>query len=397
MFLQVEDVAQDILSTNLISVTLFWNCIGLLVALFLFFFDAVVPIALWTTNRNQAIAQKMPVTPVPTILGVGCCPSSAVLPLFVVFAVIIWALMGALATLAHQNAKRDDTVNFSFAVYYLGVPLGPLVAMSYLIWQQQNNPEVSALNRMLYSNGSDNKPADVHPHPIRRSIGFWSSYGTAVPLVATAMNMLLQRRDWMLNISVILSVWAVCMCPLALEMVHHFYAYVEARTDVSALGASQQQEAVYQCAILHRGKNMVIKIVMVMTAIVVAMLYVATIPAFQPTVFSNASYAVLVCSALLALPLISPARHLTHVSFFSVSLVSFSSYDHNIADFLVFSFTQLDVSDFQKSPSGAVHSRVWDMFPMDPMTLEMISRFIFTFAVLCDLWAVADMDFVRSH
>jgi hypothetical protein len=201
----------------------------------------------------------------------------------------------------------------------------------------------------------------------------------------------------MLNISVILSVWAVCMCPLALEMVHHFYAYVEARTDVSALDASQQQEAVYQCAILHRGKNMVIKIVMVMTAIVVAMLYVATIPAFQPTVFSNASYAVLVCSALLALPLISPARHLTHVSFFSASPVSFSSYDHNMADFLVFSFTQLDVSDFQKSPSGAVHSRVWDMFPMDPMTLEMISRFIFTFAVLCDLWAVADMDFVRSH
>ena len=298
-----------------------------------------------------------------------------------------------MALLAHQDAKQDG-VNGSWVGYYFGVPFFLIVVMAILIQLQQKNPEVSALNRMLYSSGWDGRPADVHPHPIRRSMGFWSSYTAAVPVVATAMNMLLQRRDWMLNIAVILSVWGVGMCPLALEMVHHFYAYVEARTDVSALDASQQQDAIYQCAILHRGKNMVIKIVMVMTAIVVAMLYVATIPAFQPTVFSNASYAVLVCSALLALPLISPARHLTHVSFLAALLRVDFSPAICVSDFFL---AQLDVSDFQKSPSGAVHSRVWDMFPMDPMTLEIISRFIFTFAVLCDLWAVADMDFVRSH
>ena len=46
-----------------------------------------------------------------------------------------------------------------------------------------------------------------------------------------------------------------------------------------------------------------------------------------------------------------------------------------------------------KSNAG---TRVWDMYPMDPVTLETIARFMFTFAVLCDLWGSASMDFVRS-
>ena len=43
-----------------------------------------------------------------------------------------------------------------------------------------------------------------------------------------------------------------------------------------------------------------------------------------------------------------------------------------------------------------VGPRMWDMYPMDPVTLEMIARFMFTLAVMGDLWGTASMDFVRS-
>ena len=68
-------------------------------------------------------------------------------------------------------------------------------------------------------------------------------------------------------------------------------------------------------AMLNRGKNMMIKIVMLTTAVVVLLLSATTLPVFPSTGFSNAYYTVLVASAILALPLISPARHLTLVSF----------------------------------------------------------------------------------
>lgn len=56
---------------------------------------------------------------------------------------------------------------------------------------------------------------------------------------------------------------------------------------------------------------------MITTAVVVILLSGTTFPIFQSTGFSNAYYTVLIASAILALPLISPARHLMHVSFSS--------------------------------------------------------------------------------
>lgn len=58
---------------------------------------------------------------------------------------------------------------------------------------------------------------------------------------------------------------------------------------------------------------------------------------------------------------------------------------------------QLDPASL-RLPSAKLNAapRMWDMYPMDPVTLEMIARFMFTLAVLSDLWGAASTDFVRS-
>ena len=41
--------------------------------------------------------------------------------------------------------------------------------------------------------------------------------------------------------------------------------------------------------------------------------------------------------------------------------------------------------------------RKWDLWPLDPVTLEMFGRFMFTIAFLCDLWSMNTPDDVLLH
>ncbi len=71
--------------------------------------------------------------------------------------------------------------------------------------------------------------------------------------------MLLQRRDWLFNTSVYLSVWAAAMCPLAIEMMQRFFAYAMQLQDVDP---DRKDNNVYDLVILNRAKNMMIKVIL---------------------------------------------------------------------------------------------------------------------------------------
>lgn len=278
----------DVMSTNIVATTLYWNVIGSLVGLFLFLFDGILPVMMQDGEGSKTVR----------ILWWSSISSWVPWGLFVVAMLTLLPAQIAATAIHHMPASWSAPNPFYAALYWI-LPVALGILLMWVVTSQQSNPEV-------YVQTGDQQ---ADPHPIRRSLVYWTGYAMAAPFVANAMNMLLQRRDWLLNEAAFLSVLAAALCPLAIEMMQRFFAYL-----MSQEMSPDTEQDVYNYVLLNRGKNMMIKIVMVTTAFVVLLLSLTTLPVFPSTGFSNAYYTVLVASAVLALPLISPARHLTHVS-----------------------------------------------------------------------------------
>ncbi len=57
---------------------------------------------------------------------------------------------------------------------------------------------------------------------------FWIGYMLSVPLVAQCMDMLLQRRDWLLNWAMFFIVVVLALCSLGVEMIQTSFEYAAA-------------------------------------------------------------------------------------------------------------------------------------------------------------------------
>ena len=212
---QVEDVKSDLLSTNLVSTAMYWNVLGTLVSLFVFLYDAVLPVMAIRQQNGDA-----------TILGMGIKnPLYVWIVAGVVYATLIPAHVYAIVV--HKMPNAWYAVNPLFAVGYIVFPLVLLVVLLLAVQRQLANPEVTMLQTpALMRDGQQ----EVDIHPMRKSAIYWIAYAMAAPYVGSAMYMLLQRRDWILNGAMALSVLAAALCPLAIEMMHSFF--VDAMTEV---------------------------------------------------------------------------------------------------------------------------------------------------------------------
>ena len=93
------------------------------------------------------------------------------------------------------------------------------------------------------------------------------------------------------------------------------------------------------------------KNVMLAKGVVIVLLGVATVPVFPASQFSNLFYTVLISSVLLALCFASSLRHLVHPHW------------------------QMSMGD---SKWRAVFTGSnWDLYPLDPLTFEMMARLVF--------------------
>jgi magnesium-transporting ATPase (P-type) len=144
----------------------------------------------------------------------------------------------------------------------------------------------------------------------------------SVPLVVQCMDMLLQRRDWLLNWAMFLIVIVLALCSLGVEMIQTSFEYAAAGKELStasngaAVDRGDQCKQAFTCEDVtnfHRKKNMVIRIIMACIGVVVLACCTCTFPAFPSTPFSNAYSSLLLVMFLLTMPLISSARHITQV------------------------------------------------------------------------------------
>lgn len=257
-----------LLHTNIVANVLQWNVIGCTFSLFMFMFEGV----LHMHGENGV-----------TIMGYESFSGmSQVVMIFLSTVLIGWCLF----------------VPFSFvnATYGCGTFFIPTVFMGYVLYHV-----MSEQSRIKKNN----------PYPARKRIVFWTAYTISVPFIAQCMDMLVQRRDWLLNWTIFFSIVVVGLCSIAIEMVQSAYEY-------AAVNNSNNTDAKpYNAVALRtfcRRKNIVIRLIILCTGLIVLASCLATFPVFPATPFSNAYMTLILVAFLLTLPLVSSARHLVEVS-----------------------------------------------------------------------------------
>jgi len=407
-----------VMSTNIVSTALHWNVIGTLVSLFIFLFEGVLPV------RKAGLKNV-------SILGMKNIPSPVLWSMSTLLGVIVGLLPEIVALSAHCTPGYE-TPNWLHASLYIILPVALFALMMWVVYSQEKNPEITDPNMMMA----------VDPHPIRKSLVYWAGYAMAAPFVATAMNVLLQRRDWLLNMATFMSVLAASLCPLAIEMTQRFFAYIMAQEEIGGAEYEQETSRVYELAILNRGKNLMIKVgvcflfhglfitpnltgknLMIKVGVFFCVEHIHSAVSDMDLLDSghHAHYSCGGTSSLCHhqphLPLhwlLQCLLHSAHSLCDPGAATHLASQEPDACESFLFgacstcSHTefflrcQLQASNLKMAgtsfPAAASSSggRMWDMYPMDPITLETISRFIFTFAVLGDLWGTASTDAVRS-
>ncbi len=211
---------------------------------------------------------------------------------------------------------------------------------------------------------------NAHHISHRKNMLFWIMYVFTIPFVATAFFMLLQRRDRVLNWSLFFITAAAGLGSFAIEIVQRSYEYA-VQNGLKEYG-------------FCRKKNMVIKIVMLCQCLIAGMLVLSALPVFPATNFSNSYQTIVIVFAITAVPFALCGRYLTDVSSISLIVDPFSS-SRLALTLLPFSL-QADIDIIPSKLDS--DERKWDLWPLDPVTLEMFGRFMFTIAFLGDVWSM---------
>jgi hypothetical protein len=277
----LPDTANTLLMTNVVANVLYWNVMGCMFSFFIFLFDGVLRMD--DTKDDMA-----------TILGYKEFTQTTNMVIGLVVAILIgWNLFIPFTFITPLYAVGILAMSIFFAVYSM-----------YHVKREWDDIQVK--NSYL---------------PRKRHI-FWIAYALTVPFVAISMDMLLQRRDWILNWTVFFSVLVVGLCSLGIEMLQSSFEHTVMNRNKRVQGASdvQRTKNSQDMGILCRRKNTVIRIIMVCTGIIVLTACVATFATFPSTPFSNSYMAVILVAFVLTLPLISSGRHLTEVSVYDCHL-----------------------------------------------------------------------------
>jgi hypothetical protein len=194
-------------------------------------------------------------------------------------------------------------------------------------------------------------------NPLFRMGMVWGHFTVSMCVLATTANALLQRRDFMFNALTIIIVFATGTAFLALDLIQCAFAPRKASVEMESSMAG----------VVHK-KNFIVKCIMSCGAVVVVMLCASSMPTFPSVPFSNAYYFATVVVAICMLQLVLPARYLRDVSDTTIRFLHAGSnqYKHSFD--------------------------LWDLWPLDMVSMELFARMLFTFAVMCDTWAVKMED-----
>ena len=173
-----------------------------------------------------------------------------------------------------------------------------------------------------------------------RAVVIWMGFCAVAPVVANTMNMLVQRRDSMHNSATFYCVLATGLLAISMDLLQGSFE--------DDLCDECDEKEFHNRSVLNRRKNTLVKIMLLVVIVVILMLFGASIGVFMSSSFSNMSYTVLVASALLMLCFVSCFRHL---------------------ELPQWQFTHNGMWAAFFNSSGK-----WDLYPVDPLTLEMVAR-----------------------
>jgi hypothetical protein len=305
--MQIEDVADQHFSTNIVSNTVYWNVIGCCMALFILFFDDVI--------RMGSVSSP---TVTSVIFGNG---ESAVLK---IFTGLLFAVLCVIPIFV-----QFTWVNTPFIVV-------PLIAFSLIFVFLAALAIVTEDTQNVYAT--------------KKNLIFWFAFIVSIPVVVHSLHMLLQRRDQVLNWTAAFAVVAAGLCAAGIE-------FLQAAV---SLGSSADKDM----ELVEDKKKNVVMVVMTSILVIILLLTSSSFAWFPASAFSNAYYSVAVVTALLMIPvLVFPGRYLT------------------------------------KTAMAVSTSEVCNLWSNGLIMAEMMARFIFTVAVLADVWGIHMHDFVlaRGH
>ncbi len=274
MQLERLDSSLNLYQTNVVANVLYWNVIGCIFSLFMFLFDGAIHV----NNTASGVS----------IMGLTEFSETAIVVTFVVSVALSSWCVGL--TYAFINPLIASALLF--------IPLGFAAFTFFLALSEKTN--IKKKNP---------------PYPARKRLVFWVGYTLAVPFVAQCIDMLLQRRDYLLNTAMFIAVVVVGLCSLAIEMLQTTFEHSRRNDDKSNPGVGYHVEL--QIFLLR--KNRMIRIIMLCTGVLVVVAFFSTFPVFPSTPFSNAYVTAALVAFILTLPLISSARHLSEVRSWFVS------------------------------------------------------------------------------
>jgi hypothetical protein len=313
---QVEDMMDplhpsmkdSLLQTNIAANVLYWNAIGCIFSLFMFFFEGVLRLqkpesggeAKPGPNKQESQSQtveganNLPVS----IMGFTKLKDSTTISILIVASLLIlWNLF--------------FTIFFVAAAYAAAIIIVPVIYLCYCLY-----------HLLLEKQGI----ADKNPYPARKRLIFWIGFTISIPFVAQCINMLLQRRDWILNWTMFSSIAVIGLCSLGIEMVQTSFEYsaLHRKTNKTSGGGDEYNEV--KLKTFCSRKNMVIRVIMLCTGLLVLTACAANFPSFPSTPFSNVYSILVIVTFILTLPLISSGRHLSMVRFmFQMCLYQFTT------------------------------------------------------------------------
>lgn len=279
-FVQVEEfVETEGLTSNTAATMMYWNVVGSFVSLALLFLDVFIPV----DNQTGTLMGMS-----ETIWGMGQW-------------VLAFIWFGFAVTAAVMAGAWSSPV---YLVWYL-LFTAFLFFFGYTVYSAASAGESVGVDKeTMKSPLLDRQQSDASN--VQRDVFVWTAFALVAPHVANTMFMLLQRRDWILNGAVFMSVFAACICPIAIEYMQDFFS------GIVIAGSDDFQKAFIQ----HKRKNRMMKIMLIVILSVVLLLTCSTLPVFPASSFSNMFYTVLIVSACLSLCFVSLFRHIVHVSHF---------------------------------------------------------------------------------
>lgn len=348
---QIEDEANGMLSTNLVGNVMCYNSIMFLFSWFVFMFDGI-------TRMDDGPNAPFPNAgyDIPRAKLWGCAYVGQAPRYIVGFLAIALGYVPVALNFAVDNIVQGAVVT----VFYI------LYAVLCILFLRMEEADV----------------ANDNSFPFRKSIMFWFGYTIVLPLVVSALYVVMGRRDMILMWISIMSCVAAGVCALGIEFMQTSYAYAAfgiAYDGISPMSSGKRMQTVdsmsddFDVHVYSRRKNMMLKCVLICIVAIVSLNVLTSLPIFPSGVFSNTYYVVLAVAALLIIPFFLSLRYMMLAP--ATDSAGKVNKDMKLA---------------------WMRGGTWDWWPMDAVTVEFVARLVLTLAVASDLWGIGIYDLESS-